>query len=110
MSAGTGELQGGIDDGPEDEPAGHPEAAGGGGAGDRGVRDLGEQPLAGLLAERGLTAGDLVTASDEGLTFKQVGRACRGRRLTPRMRAKVLRAAAAATGEELAMEQLFTYR
>jgi len=74
------------------------------------VLDHGEQPLATLLAERGLTAKDLVAASTEGLTFKQVNRACRGRRLTPKMRAKVQRAVAAAVGEPVELGQLFDYR
>lgn len=74
------------------------------------VLDHGEQPLAGLMDERGISAKDLVAASTEGLTFKQVSRARRGRRLTPKMRAKVLRAACAAVGEALEPSQLFTYR
>ena len=52
----------------------------------------------------------LAGASTEGLTFKQVNRACRGRRLTPKMRAKVQRAVAAAVGEPVELGQLFDYR
>jgi len=77
------------------------------------VRDHGEQPIAAWMDERGLEPKDLVAASEglgEGLTFKQVSRAKKGRHLTPRMRAKLLRAAIAAAGEELALDQLFDYR
>ena len=74
------------------------------------VLDHGEQPLAALMDERELTAKDLVAASTEGLTFKQVSRARRGRHLTPRMRAKLLRAFGAAAGEPFELCQLFDYR
>ena len=46
-------------------------------------RNLGVQPIAGIMAERGLKAGDLVAKSTERITFKMVSRACKGRRLTP---------------------------
>ena len=72
-------------------------------------RDLGEQPLGPLLAALGLEPADLVRASAEGLTFKQVGRAVRGRRLTANMMGKVERALAAAAGRAFAREQLFDY-
>lgn len=72
-------------------------------------RDLGEQPLARLMTERGLKPHDLVAASGEQLTHKMVSRACRGRRLTPRVQEKVLGALNRATGERFAREDLFTY-
>lgn len=55
-------------------------------------RDLGEQPLGRLMAERGLRPADLVSASTEQLTHKMVARAVRGRRLTANTMGKVLRA------------------
>ncbi|MCB9914824.1 MAG: hypothetical protein H6828_06690 [Planctomycetes bacterium] len=72
-------------------------------------RDLGEQPLARVLAERGLTAHDLVRASTEQLTHKMVARAVKGRRLTPNVQGKVLRALCAASGERFELAQLFDY-
>lgn len=72
-------------------------------------RDLGEQPIAGLLRARGLRAHDLVAASPEPITHKMVARACKGRWLTPNTREKVRAALAAATGEPHALADLFNY-
>jgi hypothetical protein len=52
-------------------------------------RDLGEQPLARLLDDAGLGAPQLVDASTDGLTHKQVQRARKGRRLTANVMGKV---------------------
>jgi hypothetical protein len=54
--------------------------------------DLGVQPLDGVMAGLGLLNHDLVAASGEHLTHKQVGRARKGRRLTRKMQEKVVRA------------------
>jgi hypothetical protein len=72
-------------------------------------RELGEQPLAQVLRELGLTGHDLVAASTEQLTHKAVAKACKGRRLTPNLQGKVRRALAAASGQEFRHDQLFTY-
>ena len=72
-------------------------------------RNLGEQPLAKLLAELALKAGDLVKASPEPLTRKMIARACKGRRLTVHAQSKVLRALNQATGRSFARSDLFTY-
>ncbi len=72
-------------------------------------RDLGEQPVARLLAELNLKHSDLVTTSTEQLTHKMVARACKGRRLTPNVQAKVLRALNAASGRQYALAELFNY-
>jgi len=72
-------------------------------------RDLGEQPLAALLAERSLRSTDLVAASTEQITHKMVARACKGRRLTPNVQGKILRAYNAATSSQAAMGDLFNY-
>lgn len=64
--------------------------------------DMGPQPLAGLMQRLGLSATDLVEASDEQLTHKMVARAAKGRRLTRNVAGKLLRAlnkAAAARDE-----------
>lgn len=72
-------------------------------------RNLGEQPIAALLAVRGLNAQALVAASTEHLTHKMVARACKGRRLTPNIQGKILRALNAATGETHELRELFNY-
>ncbi|MDF1861484.1 MAG: hypothetical protein P1U87_14805 [Verrucomicrobiales bacterium] len=78
-------------------------------------RDLGPQPVDQLLEELALTNRDLVAASPEQLTHKQVQRARKGRRLTRNMQQKVrkaLLAAVAAQGIErnVEREELFNYR
>lgn len=72
-------------------------------------RDLGEQPLARVMAERGLKAHDLVAASTEQITHKMVARACKGRRLTPNVQAKIVRALNLATGGRYTGGELFNY-
>lgn len=74
-----------------------------------GTRDLGAQPLARLMEQRGLAPADLVAASGEQLTHKQVARAMKGRRLTAHMMDKVLRAWNRATATEAARADLFDY-
>jgi hypothetical protein len=72
-------------------------------------RNLGPQPLAQIMARYELKAHDLVQASTEQLTHKMVARACKGRRLTPNVQAKVLRALNAATGGHYTLTDLFNY-
>ncbi len=79
-------------------------------------RDFGPQPLEGLLSSLGLENHDLVAASREQLTHKQVQKARRGRYVTANIQQKILRAleAAAPAGEEaprrFGLEDLFNYR
>lgn len=72
-------------------------------------RDLGEQPIAGIMQEHSLKASDLVEASTESITHKMVSRACKGRRLNPHVQAKIVRALNAATGKAFTVLDLFTY-
>lgn len=72
-------------------------------------RDLGEQPIARLLATLSLSAHDLVVASSEQLTHKMVRRACKGRRLTPQVQLKLLNALNARTAGSYALGDLFAY-
>lgn len=72
-------------------------------------RDLGEQPMARLMREHQLKAHDLVAASTEQITHKMVARACKGRRLTPNTKSKVLRALNQATGKNYSPGDLFNY-
>ncbi len=55
-------------------------------------RDLGTQPLDGMMKAWGLENHDLVEVSTEQLTHKQVQKARTGRRLTLKMMQKVTRA------------------
>lgn len=54
-------------------------------------RDLGPQPIESLLTQWGLSHHDLVEASPEQLTHKQVQRAAQGRKLTLKMKQKLAR-------------------
>ncbi len=72
-------------------------------------RDLGEQPLAGLLRELGLKSHDLVAASTEQITHKMVARACKGRRLTPNVKTKMRNALNKAAGKSYTLAELFNY-
>lgn len=72
-------------------------------------RNLGAQPLAELLTKFELKPHDLVAASDEQLTHKLISRASKGRRLTDRSKAKVVRAFNLATNQTFETQQLFNY-
>ena len=72
-------------------------------------RNLGEQPIARIMAEHGLKAQDLVASSTEQITHKMVSRACKGRRLTPNVQSKIRNALNKSTGKQHAMDELFTY-
>ena len=73
------------------------------------ARELGEQPLAGLMRHCGLTRHALVSASPRPITHKLVKRAETGRRLTPHSKALVVAAFNAASGESLSETDLFSY-
>ena len=72
-------------------------------------RNLGEQPIAAVMADLGLKPHDLVAASTEQLTHKMVSKACKGRRLTPNVKGKVRNALNRASGNDYAFDQLFNY-
>ncbi len=72
-------------------------------------RNLGEQPIARIMAEMELVPNDLVKASSVQMTHKMVGRACKGRWLTPNSRNIVLNALQAASGKTFALKDLFNY-
>ena len=72
-------------------------------------RNLGPQPLAQLMAAHELKTGDLVEASTEHITRKMVARGCKGRWLTPNVKAKLLRALNKAAGKEHSLPDLFNY-
>ena len=72
-------------------------------------RNLGEQPIAKIMADRGLKARDLVSISTQQITHKMVSRACKGRRLTPNVKFKIREALNGSTGEKYPMGELFNY-
>ena len=69
----------------------------------------GKQPIARLMAKHALKPSALVAASTEQITFKMITRACKGRRLTPHVQAKILRALNQAAGQKYARSELFNY-
>ena len=71
--------------------------------------NLGEQPLARLMADLSLKNSDLVDASGEFITHKMVVRACKGRRLNPHIQGKILRALNRASGRDFTLPDLFHY-
>ena len=77
---------------------------------DNTERNLGVQPLAQIMTEHELKPHDLVAASTEQITHKMVTRACKGRRLTAHVQAKIRNALNAATGQHYALNDLFHYR
>lgn len=72
-------------------------------------RNLGEQPIAQIMARLSLKAADLVQASEENITFKMVNKACKGRRLTPHVQEKVKNALNRAANRSFHLDELFTY-
>jgi len=72
-------------------------------------RNLGEQPLAIIMADNGVKPMDLVATSTEQITHKMVARACKGRRLTSNVKSKIRNALNKAVGKEYSMKDLFTY-
>lgn len=72
-------------------------------------RNLGEQPIARIMAEHGLKARDLVASSTEQITHKMVSRACKGRRLTLNVQSKLRNALNKSTGKEYSLGELFNY-
>ncbi len=72
-------------------------------------RDLGEQPLARILAKHGLKPHDLVAASTEQITHKMVARAVKGRRLTGKIQIKIRNALNGAAKSDYSVSDLFNY-
>ncbi len=72
-------------------------------------RNLGPQPIAQILVDLGLKPHDLVAASTEQITHKMVARACKGRRLTPHVKVKILNALNRASGKTYSLESVFSY-
>ena len=73
------------------------------------LRDLGEQPIAAIMALHGLKAHDIVAASTEQITHKMISRAVKGRRLTPNVQRKILSALNKAAEKKYLLKDLFSY-
>jgi hypothetical protein len=72
-------------------------------------RNHGPQPIQGILEAEGLSPNDLVNSSGGAITHKMVARACKGRRLTPKSRLKVLDALNRAADKSYPMAEIFNY-
>jgi hypothetical protein len=62
------------------------------------------------MEERGLKNHDLVAASKDGLTHKQVQKGRKGRRLTRHIQDKIVNALSISAGTAYKIDQLFNYR
>jgi len=72
-------------------------------------RDLGEQPIAKIMALHGLKSHDLVACSTEQITHKMITRAVKGRRLTAAVQSKILNALNKASKKSYLLKDLFNY-
>ena len=72
-------------------------------------RDLGEQPIAQIMQKLNLKPHDIVSTSEQQMTHKMVSRACKGRRLTSRVKLKILNALNLVTDSNYTMKDLFNY-
>lgn len=71
--------------------------------------EAGVQPLDAVLLQLQLKSHDLVAASAEHLTHKEVQKGRRGRRLTANLQGKIVRALSAVAGRPFVARDLFTY-
>lgn len=72
-------------------------------------RDLGQQPMAKIMAELDLKSHNLVENSEDQLTHKMVSRGAKGRRLTFQVQIKILRALNKVSGKNYLLKDLFNY-
>jgi len=72
-------------------------------------RELGEQPIAKIMAEYGFKSNDLVSSSTEQITHKMVARAAKGRRLNLKIQYRLLNALNKAAGKQYTLKDLFNY-
>ena len=73
-------------------------------------KELGPQPLDEVLTRLGLSNADLVAASTEQLTHKMVQKGRKGRRLTPNVQMKILKALNHLKPDpKFSVKQLFNY-
>jgi len=72
--------------------------------------EMGPQPIGRIMDELTLKPHDLVAASEDQITHKMIAKACKGRRLTMRVRLKIQTAINKVTGKEYPLASLFNYR
>ena len=72
-------------------------------------RNLGSQPIIEILAGENLKPHDLVVSSTEQVTHKMISRACKGRRLKPKVKLKVLNALNNTCSKNYKLSDLFNY-
>jgi len=72
-------------------------------------RDLGEQPIAKIMAEHGFKPHNLVSSSTEQITHKMVSRAAKGRRLNLKIQYRLLNALNKAANKQYTLKDLFNY-
>jgi hypothetical protein len=72
-------------------------------------RNLGPQPIADIMAKHNLKPHDLVAALKQQLTHKMVTKACKGRKLTDKSKAKILNALNLAAKKNYTLSDLFNY-
>lgn len=76
---------------------------------DENDRNLGVQPLDGIMSELDLEAHDLVAGSTEQITHKMVTRARKGRKLSRRVQFKIVNALNNIAEKEYSLRDLFNY-
>ena len=72
-------------------------------------RDFGEQPIVKIISEKNLKPHDIVNASTEQITYKMISRAVKGRRLSLKVRNKILRAINSFTENQYTLKDIFNY-
>ena len=71
--------------------------------------NFGPQPIVEIMEKAGLKPHDLVGASTEQITHKMVTRACKGRKLSSRVKLKIQNAINNATEKQYSLSDLFNY-
>ena len=71
--------------------------------------NLGPQPIIDIMAANNLCAHDLVAASTEQITHKMISRACKGRKLSPRVKQKILNALNNSCEKKYTLREAFNY-
>jgi len=71
--------------------------------------NFGSQPIAEIMEKVNLKPHDLVEASTEQITHKMVTRACKGRKLSVKVKLKIQNAINLATEKQYSLSDLFNY-
>lgn len=71
--------------------------------------NFGPQPIGEIMQKANLKPHDLVEASAEQITHKMVTRACKGRKLSARVKLKIQNAVNIAADSQYTLKDLFNY-